>query len=108
MIGDLNIPEADWTVKNLDGTTPQKLQEEAWYTFVYHFGNRGREGIKDLKKQDFEFPFDSDGKEFCELVSSVEQKCHSGLFGKCQMCSYLQHREGKLSTAVYKTVSFQN
>ena len=57
-----------------DRTTPQKLQEEAWYTFVYHFGNRGREGIKELKKQDFVFRFDSDGKEFCELVSSIEQK----------------------------------
>ena len=57
-----------------DRSTPQKLQEEAWYTFVYHFGNRGREGIKELKKQDFVFRFDSDGKEYCELDSCIDQK----------------------------------
>ena len=36
-----------------DRSNPLKLQEEVWYTFVYHFGNRGRESIKELKKQDF-------------------------------------------------------
>ena len=57
-----------------DRSSPLKLQEEVWYTFVYHFGNRGRESIKELKKQDFRFGMDGDGEEYCELTKVLGQK----------------------------------
>lgn len=62
-----------------DRSNPQTLQEEAWHIFVYHFGGvRRREGIEEMEKH-----------------------------ARATQCSYLQHREGKLPGAVYKTVPIE-
>lgn len=53
---------------------PVILQQEIWYNITYFFGNRGREGIRELTRQNVEFKFDSDGNEFARMNVSFQQK----------------------------------
>lgn len=57
-----------------DQSSPVKLQQEIWYNLIYYFGNRGREGIRELSKDDVSFTMDSDGKEYCFLNKTLSQK----------------------------------
>ena len=42
-----------------DRSDPVKLQDEAWYILICHFGNRGREGMRDLTFESLESNADS-------------------------------------------------
>ena len=68
----------DWDQDKLalyfDESTPTILQQENWHNIIYYFGNRGREGIWQLKVDDFDFAFDSHGNEYICLVDSMRQK----------------------------------
>jgi site-specific recombinase XerD len=57
-----------------DESTPAILQQEIWYNILYYFGNRGREGIRELKVNDFDFAIDSNGKEYVCMAKNITQK----------------------------------
>lgn len=52
-------------------STPTRLQHEVFFKICYHFGFRGREWIRDLKRADILFEMDSSN---CEYVSLSRQR----------------------------------
>jgi integrase len=50
-----------------DRSNPTCLQDEVFFNICYHFGFRGREWIRDLKKDDVCVCVDAQGREFVDL-----------------------------------------
>lgn len=51
-----------------------KLQQEAWFSIVYHFALRGREVIRDLKRKSISFAKDASGKKFAYINQTYLSK----------------------------------
>ena len=50
--------------KYFDRESAVKLQQEAWFSIVYHFVQSGREVVRDLKRKLISFDKDASGKKF--------------------------------------------
>ena len=74
--GSIEIGDQHKLMDYLDQSrfTLKKLQQEIWYNIIYYLGNRGREGMKDLRPSYVCFTFDSDGKEYAYLQKPLTQK----------------------------------
>jgi hypothetical protein len=57
-----------------DRSTPVVLQDEVFFQLCYHFGFRGREWLRDLKKEDVVVTCDSENREYVDLRRSRVSK----------------------------------
>lgn len=57
---------------------PTKLQEFVWFSLCFHFGRRGREGWREMRKADFLICRDSDDKRYVTMISTEVTKNHQG------------------------------
>ena len=57
-----------------DRSDPVKLQDEAWYILICHFGNRGREGMRDLTFESLESNADSNNCRYWVLKGPKKDK----------------------------------
>ncbi len=79
------ICKADWLKLHSSpavlANTPQSLQNKVFINIMTHFGRRGREGLRDLKKSSFNIKKDSQGREYVECAYNEVSKNHqtSGL-----------------------------
>lgn len=55
-------------------STPLILQQEVFYLFIYHFGYRGREWLRDITKDSIKVATDSHGREYVEVVKGHAEK----------------------------------
>ena len=62
---------------NLD--SPKGLQDKVLFDLMYFFGRRGREGLRELRKDSFKFSEDGDGKEYVTLDYNELDKNHSDI-----------------------------
>lgn len=63
--------------------TPQLLQQEFIFNCLYHFGLRGRETLKLLKKESFELETDGEGRQYLRLGgAALSKNCKAGLCAK--------------------------
>lgn len=53
--------------------TPQRLQDEVFFTIVYHFGFRGREWMRSLTKSSLKFSVNGD-ETFIDLLKATKEK----------------------------------
>ena len=60
--------------KYFDRESPVKLQQEAWFSIVYHFAFRGREVIRVLNKKSISFDKDASGKKFAFINQTYLSK----------------------------------
>ena len=54
--------------------SPQKLQEEAWFSIIYYLALRGREILHELPKRALEFAEDTNGNKFVHINSTYITK----------------------------------
>jgi hypothetical protein len=66
------IEKVDLTAlsKYFDRSCPVSLQDEVFFQICYHFGFRGREWLRDLKREDVVVQKDAEGREFVDLKRS--------------------------------------
>lgn len=89
-----------------DQSTPTILQQEIWYNIMYYFGNRGREGIRDLTVENFDFAFDSNDEEYVYMIHDIHQKnvkpsCSKKDFDNCkQSRMYANKREPSICPVI--------
>jgi len=57
-----------------DGTTPEKLQDQAWYLIIKMLGFRGREWVRQLNKSSLKSSTDSNGKKYFSLSHPMKTK----------------------------------
>ena len=57
-----------------DRTTPEKLQHEIFYNFIYHFGYRGREWMRSITKESVQISVDESGREYVDLLTPLQEK----------------------------------
>lgn len=63
--------------------SPTALQDEVFFKLCYHFGFRGREWIRDLKKDDVFITTDGEGRELVDLKrSNVSKNVKASLSAK--------------------------
>ncbi len=62
----------------LNTNTPDGLQKLVWFCIQYHFCRRGGEGIRELRKDSFEFKVDARGVEYVQLKFNEATKNHPG------------------------------
>lgn len=55
------------------------LQLKVFFEVTLHFGRRGREGLKELRKADIVFKSDPKGVEFATLAFNPSEKNHQGI-----------------------------
>lgn len=70
------ITEVDMTrLQNyFDRSTPLKIQEEATFNLLYHFGLRGRENLRSIQRDTFVIDEDETGKRFLKLDKVLKSK----------------------------------
>ena len=59
---------------HFDGTTPEKLQDQAWYLIIKMLGFRGREWMRQLNKSSLKSSTDSNGKKYSYLAHPMKTK----------------------------------
>ena len=62
----------------LSNDTPDHLLNKVFFEILLHFGRRGSEGLRDLKKKTFEITEDADGNEYVQLCFNEKQKNNTG------------------------------
>lgn len=67
-----------YTSGALSDENPISLQNKVFFEVCLHFGRRGREGLRELKKEHFCFVFDEVGVEFVTLCFNPAEKNHQG------------------------------
>lgn len=68
-----------YSTGTLSDDNPTSLQMKVYFEFCLHFGRRGREGLRELKKQHFVFKFDDHGNEYCTLSHNSLEKNYQGV-----------------------------
>ena len=63
----------------LNGDNQISLQQKVFVNIMTHFGRRGREGLRDLKKDTYIVKRDENGVEFVERKNMEVSKNHQGL-----------------------------
>ena len=58
---------------------PVSLQRKVFFEVVLHFGRRGREGLRTIRKEDIVFKVDEHGREYAMLGFNPLEKNHQGL-----------------------------
>ncbi len=58
--------------------SPEVLQHKVFFDITYYFGNRGREGLRELKRNSFIFEQAPDGREYAKLSFNPATKCNQG------------------------------
>ncbi len=58
--------------------TPQGLQYRMFYELLMHFGRRGREGLRELRKDTFEVKEDGNGQEYVRITCNELEKAKRG------------------------------
>ena len=58
---------------------PQGLQDNVLFDLMFHFGRRGREGLRELRKDSFEFPVDGEEMEYVTLAYNEHDENHHDL-----------------------------
>ena len=58
--------------------TPQGLQYRVFFEVGIHFGRRGREGLRELKKDSFVLKRNSEGREYVEMAVNEFEKTKQG------------------------------
>ena len=58
---------------------PQGLQDKVLFDLMFLFGRRGREGLRELRKDSFEFAVDGEGMEYVTLAYNEHDKNHHDL-----------------------------
>lgn len=76
-----------------DQSNPVILQQEIWFSIVYHFGNRGRESIHSLLIDDFRFDRDSDNNEYVHIKKALSQK---NVKSSLKKCDFDQNKQGRM------------
>ncbi|XP_072029996.1 uncharacterized protein [Amphiura filiformis] len=64
--------------KVLSMNNPQSLQRLVFFQCQYFFCRRGREGLRDLKRDSFAIKQDASGKEYITMTFNEHQKNHPG------------------------------
>ena len=63
----------------LSTETPEALRNKVFFDVTFHFGRRGREGWKDVKKDSFVFKTDDEGAEYATIRYNEKTKKNNGL-----------------------------
>lgn len=63
----------------LSDVSPTNLQLKIFFELTLHFGRRGREGLRELKKDDIVFRKDPSGTEYATLGFNPSKKNHQGI-----------------------------
>ena len=58
---------------------PQGLHDKVLIDLMFHFGRRVREGLRELRKDSFEFAVDGEGMEYVTLAYNEHDKNHHDL-----------------------------
>ena len=66
----------------LSCSDPVALQRKVFFEMLLHFGRRGRESLRLLKKSDIVFKFDVEDREYATLASNSLEKNHQGFSAK--------------------------
>ena len=66
----------------LCNSNPTALQRKVWFELSLHFGRRGREGFRTLRKNSFRVEKDPSGKKFVSPSYNEKEKNHSGVSNK--------------------------
>ena len=76
----------------LANSDPVSLQRKVFFELLLHFGRRGREGLRSLKKTDIIFQHDSKGRGYATLSSnSLEKKTPRLFFKRKRTCTVRDH-----------------
>ena len=62
----------------LNSNIPEGLQKLVWFLIQFNFCRRGGEGLRELKKDSFEFKTDGKGLEYVQLRYNEATKNHPG------------------------------
>jgi len=82
--------------KYFDRSTPQRLQQEVWFSLTYYFGFRGREVMRETKKDFFKFEYEADGRKIISINrNSISKNTKASLIEK----EYLNFRNAKIYPA---------
>lgn len=66
----------------LSNDNPTSSLYKVFLEVCFHFGHRGREGLRELKKDNFVFKFDDAGVEYAMLNFNPMEKNHQGFLLK--------------------------
>ena len=58
--------------------TPENLQKRVFFEYLFYFCNRGRENLRDVKKDDFELCRDGQGRKYVSVKVQRQTKNHRG------------------------------
>ena len=64
--------------------TPKGLQNKVTFDILFHFGRRGREGLRNMKRDSFEFVKDGEGREYARLAYNEHDKNHGETDNKAE------------------------
>lgn len=81
-----------------DGSTPEKLQDQAWYLIIKLLGFRGREWIRQLKRDSLKSCVDSSGKKFFSLAHPMKTKTRKASLNR-------RENENKQAGRIYENPS---
>ena len=81
-----------------DRKNPVSLQDEIIFNIIYYFGQRGRERIRQLQKEDFIIGLSSDGSKYVEIqTGSVSKNVKPSLkretFSDVKQCKMFENKE---------------
>lgn len=74
---------------------PKILQQKVFIDIVLHFGNRGRENLRELKISDFTFSTDSENCEYVFKKDNLSKNHQSDLYSK-QAVLYANESKGEM------------
>lgn len=57
---------------------PQSLQNRVFFEFMYYNCNRGRENVREVRKEDFEVNTDTLGRKYIRMKTKRQTKNHRG------------------------------
>lgn len=73
---DISLLYSTGTLSDMD---PTRLQYKIFFELCLHFGRRGREGLRELNKDQLVFELDEVGVEYVTLCFNPSEKNHQGL-----------------------------
>lgn len=81
-----------------DRKNPVSLQDEIIFNIIYYFGQRGRERIRQLQKEDFIIGLSSDGSKYVEIQTgsaskTVKPSLKRKAFSDVKQCKMFENKE---------------
>ena len=99
---DINKMYSSGTLSN---NNPTALQYKVWFDLSFHFGRRGREGLRELRKYSFVIKTDAENREYIVNAYNEKEKNHQGVSNKeeeKQANMYAQPGDPKCPVESYK------